>query len=57
MRADELLLPLKADDEACRLYLATADISIRELFDKTIEFIQLLTEKNVTERSVSDEKC
>ena len=57
MRADELLLPLKADDEACRLYLATADISIRELFDKTIEFIQRLAENHVTERSISNEKC
>ena len=42
------LLVLPNDYEDRRLYLATASIGIKELFEKTIELLQLLTERSTT---------
>ncbi len=42
------LLVLPNDYEDRRMYLATANIGIKELFEKTIELLQLLTERSKT---------
>ena len=44
----ELSNKVISEYEAKRLYLATASISIAELFDKAVQLIQYVTENHIT---------
>ena len=49
-------LAVKAEYDAKRLYLATAPIGIVELFEKTIQLMQYVTDNRITKEENANEQ-